>query len=267
MDFMRSNKIKDMIRSILPSKNREAARRAKKLTNRALRRGVRADVRTEDAEETSADLMRRAYHADNVLWRRGGDKLNHFMRWCKAITEGMDTQAALDHVREMLPDSLIGDHAYGHWEQDSRRYRYVRRAEALRRRFESFRDSTAFRLRRALVIAPDLHHGLNATIKSRKQPGEPRRLLYGIHDVDAFVLAITPPLQYGYRYLYEIDFPDPFAIERRTTLELIAASEKQKGGRKAALRSCRVSFYGLGPSRRVSHRSSAIFHAPSRWTS
>ena len=37
-----------------------------------------------------------------VGWRRDGDKLNHFMRWCEAITKGMTTAEALAHVRSIL---------------------------------------------------------------------------------------------------------------------------------------------------------------------
>jgi hypothetical protein len=47
-------KLKDMIRSILPSKNREAARKAKALVNRETRRTVRGDLRHEDPEDTAA---------------------------------------------------------------------------------------------------------------------------------------------------------------------------------------------------------------------
>ncbi|HEY3052538.1 MAG TPA: hypothetical protein VGK04_04030 [Thermoanaerobaculia bacterium] len=179
-----------MIRSILPSKNREAARAAKALTNRGHRRSVRIDMHHEDSDETSRNLMRRASQSQNVMYRRWGDKLNHFMRWCEAITKGMTTEAALNYVCSILPSSLIGDHAYGHWEtyRRHRDIRYPRRVDAASRRVQSFCDSTTFRLRRALTVAPNLHARLNETIKRRKQAGEPRRLLRGVHDV-----ASQPP--------------------------------------------------------------------------
>ena len=58
------------------------------------RRGVRLDLACEDPEETAADFLRRAYQMGNVRRRRDGDKLNHFMRWCEAITAGMTTEEA-----------------------------------------------------------------------------------------------------------------------------------------------------------------------------
>src|SRR5687767_10134686 len=106
-------KLKDMVESILPSKNREAARAAKARANRWHRRVVRADA---EGDHIAADRICAAEVADTVSWRRGGDKLEHFMRWCEKITAGMTTEEALGFVRGILPKSLIGDHAYGHWE-------------------------------------------------------------------------------------------------------------------------------------------------------
>lgn len=230
---MRKDKLRDMIRSILPSMARRYARRAKAGRKRNIRRSVRNDLWNENFE---VDLHREAYLADVVRDRRGADKLNHFMRWCSAITEGMSTQEALDHVRAILPDSVIGDHAYGHWET-FRKYRDKPRPWLVgwispARREQSFLDSTTFRLRRALAVDPTLHARLNAEIKSRKVPEEPRRLLAGVHDVEAFVQAITDCA---------------FALERRLTLELIEQIERQKGGRKAA-------FLLLLPQQRVDRR-------------
>jgi hypothetical protein len=224
---MRNDKLKDMIRSILPSKNREAARLAKALESRRTRRGVRADVRLDNPK---ADLNRDADQSENVSWRRGGDKLNHFMRWCEAITDGMTLQESLDYVRSILPRNLIGDHAYGHWE-DYRRYRgrYASYSEQGQRRLQSFIDSAVFRLRRALIVDPTLHGRLNAEIKTRKPVDQPRRLLAGVHDVGDFVRAIAPS-----RYWFET--PNPHDLERAITLELIEWIERTKGGRKVALR-------------------------------
>ena len=224
---MRSDKIKDMIRSVLPSTDRKGARRAKTNRKRRVRRAVRKDLRCEDFDDSKANFMRTARISGVVRDRRGADKLNHFMRWCKARTKGMDTDDALGYVRSILPSSLIGDHAYGHWEARrkprpySRWYRPVDPAQSL----QSFVDSTTFRLERALSVAPDLHHALNAAIKRRKLEGEPRRLLRGIHDVDAFVRDVAWPDERGEDDLYY--------VERGVTLDLIERIEK--GGREAAL--------------------------------
>jgi hypothetical protein len=223
---MRSNKVKDMIRSILPSKSRKGARADKALRKRGHRHGVRQDLVRPDVEESKIDVHRDAFLSDVVWDRRSADKLNHFMRWCKAKTKGMDTEEALDYVRGLLPSSLIGDHAYGHWEAvrkprpwSSWTPRYPERE------IQSFVDSTTFRLKRALGIAPDLHHALNAEIKRRKMEGEPRRPLRGVHDAEAFVRDIAWPLKRGE--------DDLFYVERRVTLDLVERIEK--GGREAAL--------------------------------
>src|SRR5690242_6706855 len=105
MGFMRSDKVKDMIRSVLPSTYRRYARAAKADRKRQLRRGVRGDLRNEDFNETKADFNRDARVSDVVWHRRLGDKINHFMRWCHARTEGMDTDDALSYVRSILPSN------------------------------------------------------------------------------------------------------------------------------------------------------------------
>ena len=231
---MRKDKLKDMIRSILPSTSRRYARCAKAERKRHARRSVRIDLRSENLE---VDLRRDAYLSDIVGGRRGADKLNHFMRWCEAITEGMSTQQALDHVRAILPASLIGDHAYGHWESYRKRRREGARWlgywERGSRRIQSYVDSTTFRLRRAMAVDPNFHACLNAEIKRRKAAGEPRRLLAGVHDVATFVLAVARSIHAEAQY-WRVGMPDPFGVERQTTLELLEKLERQKGGRKAA---------------------------------
>jgi hypothetical protein len=224
---MRSNKTKDMIRSVLPSLYRQYARKAKNGRKRQHRRGLRQELRTEDFDETKIDFNRDARVSDVVWYRRLGDKITHFMRWCEAKTEGMDTDDALSYVRSILPSSLIGDHAYGHWEdiRGDRPYRRRPRYEPPPQTVQSYIDSTTCRLKRALAVAPDLHYALNAEIKCRKEEGDPRRLLCGIHDVEAFVRHIAWPDKRGE--------DDLFYIERRITRDLIAKVEK--GGREAAL--------------------------------
>ena len=205
-------KLKDMVRSILPSKNREAARKSKAIRKRAHRRAVRGELRSEDLETTAADLLRDANVSDLVGWRRDGDKLAHFMRWCREITRGLTTEDALAKIRSILPKSLIGDHAYGHWEREQKRRnrRWISWTEEQRRTAQSWFDSMSFRLRRALEVDPSLHARLNATIKARSPVDQPRRLLLGLYDVDAFLR-------------------ETHAVERAALLELI--EETEKGGR------------------------------------
>src|SRR6185369_17044056 len=92
---MNENKIKTMVRSILPSKARKTARRAKAAASRVVRRAVRQEVRSEDPEETKADWNRVADQRYIIQDRRDADKLNHFMRWGDAITKGMANDDAL----------------------------------------------------------------------------------------------------------------------------------------------------------------------------
>lgn len=180
-------KLRTMVRSILPSIARRRARRAKAGENRRVRRLVHSDIRTEDDE---AALRRDSDHRYTVRDRRAADKLNHFMRWCEALTEGMTKQEALDYVRAILPRTVVGDHAYEHWENHcmyARIYDHLpSRKEQKRRDEQSLHDRTVFALRRLLTECPDVLGELNAEIKRRKQEDQPRRLLFGIHDVDAF---------------------------------------------------------------------------------
>src|ERR1043165_7526443 len=211
---MHKNKRLDMIRSILPSTTKVPGM-LKALRKRAHRRAIHEELHTEDYETTKADLLRDIRVGDLVAWRRGGDKLNHFMRWCEALTKGMSREDALSYVRALLPPSLIGDHAYSHWDahlRPRRPFHYV----SFEKRQQSFVDSTAFRLHRALRADPSLHARLNAAIKATRTEDQPRRLLLGIHDVEEFVRDIF------------------LCCEQRITLELIEAIEK--GGLKAALR-------------------------------
>jgi hypothetical protein len=169
-------------------------------------------------------------------------QLNHFIRWCEQITAGMTTDDALDYVRAILPRTLVGDHAYGHWESHRRpwfsRFSFPRTQTA-----QSFIDSTTFRLRRALSIDPELHARINRSIKDRKPLDQPRRLLAGMHDVEAFVRTIVFPAHRGK--------DDPYATERSTTLELIEQTERTKGGREAAFQ-----FHGQPTTTRsASHRA------------
>lgn len=228
-------KLRDMVRGILPSRHRTGPRWAKAERKRGHRRAVRTDLRIEDFEETAADLLRDVSVTDIVNWRRGGDKLSHFFRWCHAITRGMSTEDALSYVRAILPKSLIGDHANAHWEglRNPRYFgsRYVHRDPA--RALQSYLDSATFRLRRAYRADPGLHGRLNAAIKAARPFDEQRRLLQGLHDVKAFVHDLRPTRGHC----------EPHSTERAIMLRMI--DEIEKGGLTAALRVFPYSF-GFG---------------------
>jgi hypothetical protein len=146
----------------------------------------------------------------------------------------MNYDEKLSAIKALLPKNLIGEHAYGHWEQHCKYQRNGRRRYRTReQKFQSAYDSLRFRLRRALTDDPTLLGRLNAAIKARKLPDEPRRMLLGIHDIDAFVEALITGAD--------------FQTEHRTTLNLIEAIE---GGREAALDVLRVthSQFNIHPS-------------------
>jgi hypothetical protein len=214
---MKHDKLRDMVRSILPSTRRQRAREEKAIARRSARRVARHELRIADFE--TADLDRDADQAGNVSQRRSADKLNHFMRWADALTEGMSAYEALQHIRAILPKNLIGDHAYSHWEQHikARERRVYPSGEAIR---QSWIDRWRFKLRRALSEDPMLHGELNAEIKSRRMFDEDRRLLAGMHDVDAFVEDVAP---FGRTYAN-------FKPERSVMIRRVG--EHEKGGAK-----------------------------------
>lgn len=192
-------KLLDMIRSILPSTDRNGARRSKAGKNRKVRRRVRMALHAEDAEETKADLCEVPHLSGMVRDRRGADKLNHFMRWCESWTRGMTDRQALDAVRAVLPRNLIGDHAFSHWEaylKYRRRRRVGTYREQRERQEQSLYDKTRHRLRRTLSVDPGFQGRLNAAVKEGKELDEPRRMLLGIHDVDAFVHDVVTYRKY-----------------------------------------------------------------------
>ncbi|HEX7831030.1 MAG TPA: hypothetical protein VF787_15345 [Thermoanaerobaculia bacterium] len=184
-------KLRDMTRSILPSTERERARRNKAAVKRRTRRAVHQDIHRFD-DDSPVDLLRDARMRVVVNVRRSYDKVNHFMRWCETLTRGMTLQRKLDYVRALLPKSLIGDHAFSHWEayciRKSRGYTFHK--DEYQRYAQSLFDRTRHALRVALANDPTLLGELNADIKRRKLEDEMRRLLHGVHDIDDFVREV-----------------------------------------------------------------------------
>jgi hypothetical protein len=128
-------KLKDMIESILPCKarHRKTAYFFKRMERRRVRHLVNLNLRTCDGEGyTDKDLMLKPYQSENVWQRRSADKINHFMRWGDRLTEGMPEEEALAYIRKLLPRSVIGDHAYSHWEIQVKRKFYLRNRTTLK---------------------------------------------------------------------------------------------------------------------------------------
>jgi hypothetical protein len=78
-----------------------------------------------------------------------------------------------------------------------RRRRRQNYREVQKREWQSRYDKTRHRLRRALSVDPGLQGRLNAAVKAVKELDEPRRLLAGVHDVDAFVLEVLTWQRYS----------------------------------------------------------------------
>src|SRR5262249_13876426 len=121
-------KRRDMARSILPSKNREAARVSLAKVKRAHRHAVHQelgayaaahiDTDEDDPDDRGEGVDLGAYPDGEigmiVRRRRGGDKLNHFIRWAIAITGDVPVESRLSTMGGMLDDGLIGRHALTH---------------------------------------------------------------------------------------------------------------------------------------------------------
>lgn len=129
-------------------------------------------------------------------------------------------------MKRIVPRNVIGEHAYFHWDIE---LKYRRRRSQLgwcekQLRFkQSLYDRTRYHLREALLTEPHRLAELNATIKSRKKPDEPRRLLLGMHDLDEFVdtILFDRALMWIVR---GIDYYGPcaYTIERIAVKELVA---------------------------------------------
>ena len=123
---MRSSldKHRDMARSILPSKHRRQAAKAKGVVKRRARYEIRQQLRVLQVHDLStiddwdASFNCRAWPdakiSSLVARRRQADKLNHFERWAIAITATLPIEERLGHMAAILPKGLIGDHAISH---------------------------------------------------------------------------------------------------------------------------------------------------------
>jgi hypothetical protein len=113
-------KAREMARSLLPSKNREPARKARAFIQRAERHRARMETaRLARDPEESEDLASptdesAAEMRQQVSRRRWGDKVAPFIRWACATTRALPQESRLSHVRARVPRGIIGDHALEH---------------------------------------------------------------------------------------------------------------------------------------------------------
>ena len=202
-------KIKDMGRSVLPSKGRKGARDDRRLIHKRQRTRERV-VMTEyrgaaDPDSVTADprgAVEREISA--MVWhRRFLDKVGPLTRWAAATidadpvlrTASVDDQVA--YFTRLMPPTTIGRHAVSHIES-ALEWR-ARRAHfnAGRRTAPDYgpRIAETERLVRQ-ILAAGLHGILNSHLRrlaasqtawDRVTGPVPYRMLLGSHDVEAFV--------------------------------------------------------------------------------
>jgi hypothetical protein len=192
-------KLKDMVRSILPSTARAGARESLANERRRKRRKARRALGTvDDQGYTDCNLKIEPQQNYNVWDRRARDKLNHFMRWCDFHTRGLSAVDAIAKIRGLVPNNLIGEHALGHWEGYCRFSRgnknRVSSKIQQKRREQSNYDKTGHLLYARLASDPAFHSVLNRALKKSI---EAPRLLAGVHDVEAFIRSILVPAPLG----------------------------------------------------------------------
>lgn len=133
---MKTDKIRDMVRSILPSKRRRSARFEKAQAVRQNRRQVRqachdALIEYYDDKEFEnrnspefklfvSDFEKKIETRNAVRDRRGADKINHFVRWAKDLTKNFkeeDVKGKYYAVASKIGGNkdVIREHALGHF--------------------------------------------------------------------------------------------------------------------------------------------------------
>lgn len=187
------DKIRDMVRSILPSTARNYARRHKRQIARSNRRAERIAVEDMDYED-GLDFDDRQRNID-LSWmkseRRTHDKVKPLMRWAPKVTKGLPDKRVAQ-LRAMMPKNTIGEHAIGHVEYLSQ----FRNANEALYNYRPYQDSE-------LPPVPDyksmlydvcIHlHGLynqytkHGVYRSDfTKDNRPNRLLKGLHDIDSY---------------------------------------------------------------------------------
>jgi hypothetical protein len=237
-----------MARSILPSKNREAARKDKTSTRKSERRAgralMKALLRCPDDYDDEAGLSRDApgRMSGTVSWRRAGDKLNHFERWAVRKTHLLPRDDRLSHLRPVLPNGLIGEHALIHLRQlpellTARQLnaRELERAGWTRRWRKSSRMNRGLQatLLRRIIEESNWHRALNRWLARGETADVRTRKLLGLHDVRAFLRDVQREphdalgaLDSFLRHVWEYGAPPPEALVALESLDSDALSPR-----------------------------------------
>ncbi|QRN96924.1 hypothetical protein JRI60_49510 [Archangium violaceum] len=163
-----------MARSLLPSKNREAARKGRARIHRAARRQSRVELGqlTRDPEDfedlAGLDAEPVAEIRQLMMHRRWGDKVAPFVRWASAIARQQPRENRLSHIRALVPRGVIGEHALQHL---THRAEFEHPSEAMLRedRERAWRNKRPYLMDRGeqtlwlrtLLQAPDGHRAFN----------------------------------------------------------------------------------------------------------
>jgi hypothetical protein len=211
------DKIRDMSRSILPSKRRKTG---KKSVRRKTRRNT-----TEILNEASAadnedlDFQDRKVRIDTrqaVIDRQAADKVAPLIRWAKEVTHGKPDKR-LAQLRSMLPSNTIGRHAVEHviFEKEFKINPLAYKSRVDKKRSKEF-DWALFakdlleiityhhaEFNRAMSLSHRMHYEsvpvtvvcpVTGKVKnySRAEPRGPKkaRLLLGSHDIPDFIAAL-----------------------------------------------------------------------------
>ena len=114
-------KVRQMVRSILPSTGAKKARENKAALNRKLRRNTRQSLKQirseEDWEEDTTDYwddgQQERYMIVNI--RRGADKVSHFQKWAEHRAADIPDGEKMDHIKSIIKGrGVIIDRAYTH---------------------------------------------------------------------------------------------------------------------------------------------------------
>lgn len=203
-----NSKKRDMARSILPStkkdgqKDRRRVHKKARTAERALM-GCAWEDGDADLDFDTVEHTRSHDTRNMVDERRYKDKVGPFSRWAERVTMNLPKQNRLSHLRSLVPDSLIGEHAVSHVEWKD--HFNVEHAANTRTYFrppvtDSVESEVAW-VREQLVNDPLFHGRLNRSLKKvhrtahlywadgRREAVGPTvpRTLQGLHDVAAFV--------------------------------------------------------------------------------
>lgn len=205
-----NEKQRDMLRSILPATNRRSVRFDAAVIKRQNRRATRMTLREWSTYDNAYDFEGHVYDTDDpvtggcgysqtiteLMWeRRQRDNVSALVRWterlCETKFKDMDEWDRKAHFKRMLPDNLIGRHAWSHIDHlfpdtdDFNVFRFrgpyltdkERRAQNKAAR-EAHIAEIADRLHE--IIANGFHGGFNRDLDFETVP------LAGLHDCERF---------------------------------------------------------------------------------